>query len=62
MADLTRSLPLSAPTFWTFLASALLAILAIIDRASGLGLPIGSFGLLLIAYVILIVGVLFNKL
>ena len=44
MADLTRSLPLSAPTFWTFIISVVVAAFAIIDRAAGLGLPIGSFG------------------
>lgn len=62
MADLTRSLPLSAPTFWTFIISVVLAAFAIIDRAAGLGLPIGSFGLLVIGYVVLLVGVLFNRL
>lgn len=64
MSNITRSLPLSAPTFWTFVVSVIIGIVALLDQGGifSFGLPLSAFAMLLIAYVILLLGVLFNRL
>jgi hypothetical protein len=59
-----RGFPLTPPTMLTFVISAVLALLAVLATYGHLALlkGVSSFLLLLIAYVVLLVGVLFRGL
>ena len=62
MSDITRSVPLSAPSFWVFAVSVVLFLLAIVDQVTAFNLPISTFGVIVVAYLVLLAGVLFNRL
>jgi len=49
---------LSAPTMVVFLISVVLAILGLLGYYAGIGLPIASFHIMLVAWIVLAAGVM----
>ena len=51
---------LSAPTMIVFIISVVIAILGLLGYYAGIGMPIGNFHIMLIAWLVLAAGCLFK--